>query len=1042
MNQMVKLILIMVAVLLLSGTGAASYSLTDTAQYDYVLNSKYIQSVEGTDYVVEMPIAIYKKGTDVLLATENTLLIVSDLGMLNLETERVDVSGLPKTIYSYPYTLNGKSATQKVTGDYYIISQFGINLKYKTVNEFASYLKTELQKSVADSSARIEYIDTTINGHRVIGVLKVTDDTNWEAGGYVYDSHRWNTFTYYIIREDFYPAGSGLAYFKLDGSFDLTHNLGIGPYDFPEWPTSQIDKGILEMEKGMVTTMTFLDSVIDDAATCKSKLIVGYYEEIYGGHGAGSWGIDTGAGGSGAVDYGVPLVVVAGIFAVGAAIAGVGAASGSGNIETERTSTYRMRIRKDFGDYIVCGKPPETLYAQMIETTSEGETIERDDLTASIMMSSGGGLIVEDPALTGGYMGAFISAKENELAEEGIVKVSYTGKGGSFTNNIHFRIIGEPSIKFPGQGKAMDMRLNVIYGDGNTYEVAVELVDFLEPPKDIKIRQADDAPFSSSLEETAEMHYTANIVNTSSLAETGAKVQSFPVWISAVREDDEIVEESFTVNFYPEGLSVTDVVYDKEGHAQFSAYDDADTEEDDVEKTGFMVNLVVRTTEDGKEIVKLIDGTDYAPEFGELKGTNQSTNVLVSKFEYTIEKKTDNTNKGYTFTPARQIGESKSDPHYVLLPISCDYGEETYALDLPVHIMGDKLGVRSDRETELALLKKRIRKFGINTDVAMFLRENVRNLSADELRLLSKKIVYDSVVYYQQESVEFMQTSESMDSWVTYLSIIKWFGDQAFSYLMTVYTGPAGEAILSPSKEIITELIGEVASDIFMGYPVNWNEVRVGVHVSEMAENYVMSCFEDIHKANPKKLAYVIAGLCIFNLVRHYSFDLDSDGKRSWYNAFLSAFSDISLAFLKNKFGEFFKGKIQNPTSGISKLMNSSVLKMLKIGEDGKLDVNLSGQALQQYLDAVFGLGASYVTEFAGKAAGEGFSVQVKLVTDSVRGSDWYAVVNPVKAVDKILEYVFTSLYETFTFPTANSSLAGGTRDPVYMNPEINQRIG
>jgi len=1042
MKPMTKLLLILIAVLFLSGTAAGSYSLTDTGKYDYVLSSKYVHSIEGNEYVVEMPIAIYKKGTNELLATENTLLIVSDLGMLNLATDRVDVSSLPKEVYTYTYADSEIQATGKVTGSYYILSQFGINLKYKTVNDYASSLKTELQKTAAASSAKIEYIDTTINGHRVIGILEIRDDTNWQAGGITTDNHRSNSFTYYVIREDFYPAGSGLAYFKVNGNFALTHTLGrlLSSYPYPS--ESQKNTAISKMDQSLDNSMNFLDSVVDDAATAKSRLIVGNYEEVYGGYGAGSWGIDTGAGDAGVVDYGVPLVVVAGIFAAGAAVAGVGAAAGSGNTETERTSTYRMRIRKDFGDYIVCGKPPETLYAQMIEITAEGETIEREDLTASIQMSSGGGLIVEDQTLTGGYMGAFISAEENELAEEGIVRVAYTGKGGSFTNNIHFRIIGKPSIRFPEQGKSMDMRLNMLYGDAKTYELAVELVDFVEPPKEITISQADDAMFTTSLEQIDEMHYTAKIVNTSPLPEIGAQVKSFPVWVSAVSEEDERVEESFIVFLYPEGLSVTDVAYDDEGRAKFAAYDDADTEEDDVSSTGFMVNLAVRTTENGREVVKLLEGRDYTPEFGELKGTNQSTDVFASKFKYTIEKRPDNTNKAYKFTPEKQIGESRTDPHYVLLPISCGYGEETYQLDLPVHIIGDKLGVRSDRETELALLKKRVLKFGINADVARFIRENVDTLSATELRLLSKKIVYDAIVYYEQESVEFMQTAESMDSWITYLSIIKWFGDQAFSYLATVYTGPAGEAVLSPLKEIITELIGEIASDIFMGYAVNWSEVRVGVHLSEMLENYVMSCFEDIQKVNPKKLAYVIAGLCVFNLVRHYTFDVDSDGKRSWYNAFVSACSDISLAFVKSKFGDFFKAKIQDPKSGISKLLNSAALRMLQIGEDGNLEMNLSGKALQQYIDGLFGFGASYVTEFTGKAAGEGFSIQVKVGTDTERQIDLYAVVNPVVASGKILDYVLTSIYETFTFPTAGTDVTVETRDPVYMNLDTDQRVG
>ncbi|WP_054847475.1 hypothetical protein [Methanoculleus chikugoensis] len=109
--------------------------------------------------------------------------------------------------------------------------------------------------------------------------------------------------------------------------------------------------------------------------------------------------------------------------------------------------------------------------------------------------------------------------------------------------------------------------------------------------------------------------------------------------------------------------------------------------------------------------------------------------------------------------------------------------------------------MRKDRETELALLKKRIQKFGINPpDTARFLRENVQNFTAAELRLMSKKIVYDSIVYYTQESADFMETAETMDDWITFLSVVKWFGDQAFSYLMTIYTGPAGEAILTPPQ--------------------------------------------------------------------------------------------------------------------------------------------------------------------------------------------------------------------------------------------------
>lgn len=1058
MRPMARMLLVLLAAFFLTGIAAASYSLTDTNSYDYKLASKYIHSMEDEGFVVDMPIGVYKKGTDELLATENTLLIISNLGKVDPEAERLVLTEIPTDVYSYTYQGDAgggeiRQITGEVTAGRYIFTEFGLTTKYKTVGEYANYLKTELEKSVEGSTAKIEYVDTTINGHRVIGVRELTDDLN--RAGNVGDNHLENTFTYYVIREDFYPAGSGLAHIRIRGHVGLEHDNGRSLTHDPYPSDNQVAMARSEMRKAYEDANKVMDSIIADAANAKGTLIVGNYDEVFGGYGGGAFSINTPGGGAGESDYGIPLAVLTGIGAAGAAVAGAAAAAGGGNggSETERTSTYRMRIRKDFEDYIVCGKSPETIYAQMIEITAEGEEIERDDLTATLSITSGGGLRVEDPTFTGGYMGAFVSADENELADEGVVRVAYIGKGGSFTNNIHFRIIGKPRVTFPEQGAAMDLRLNALYGDGMTYDVEVELVDFIEPPKEVTITQADEAPFTSSLEKIDDMHYIAKIVNTSPLPEKGAQVTRYGARVIATTEDDEVVEEAFTVIFYPEGISVTDVVYDDEGHAKFAAYDDLETEEDDVEPTGFIVNLAVRVTEGEKEVVKLLDGTEYTPEFGALKGTDPRTEVLASRFKYTIEKKLDNTNKAYKFTPAQQIGEDEKNPYFLELPITCEYDGKTYELDLPIRLIGDKLGVRKDRETELALLKKRIQKFGINPETARFLRENVQNFTAAELRLMSKKIVYDSIVYYTQESADFMETADTMDDWITFLSVVKWFGDQAFSYLMTVYTGPAGEAILTPTKELTVELIGELSADLFMGNGVNWDEIKVGVHISEMIENYTKSCFEDIAKADPRKLARVIAGLCVFNLVRHYTFDLDENGKRSLYNAIISSFSDISLEFFSNKFGDFLKGKLNDPKSSISKLLNSSAAKMLEdLMPEGKLAVPgvntltedvAVGPILQKYVEGLFGFGASYVTEELGKAAAETLYVKVTVdVPGSEREIDWYVVINPIKAADKLFEYIFTTLYEQFPFPTAELGAASEMRDPIYMDPKTNQRIG
>lgn len=62
MNRTAKVLIFALAFFLLAGIASASYSLTDINNYDYVLGQKYVHSMEGDEYVVEMPIDVYKKG--------------------------------------------------------------------------------------------------------------------------------------------------------------------------------------------------------------------------------------------------------------------------------------------------------------------------------------------------------------------------------------------------------------------------------------------------------------------------------------------------------------------------------------------------------------------------------------------------------------------------------------------------------------------------------------------------------------------------------------------------------------------------------------------------------------------------------------------------------------------------------------------------------------------------------------------------------------------------------------------------------------------
>ena len=52
MRPMARLLLVLLAAFFLTGTAAASYSLTDTNNYDYKLASKYIHSMEDEGFEI------------------------------------------------------------------------------------------------------------------------------------------------------------------------------------------------------------------------------------------------------------------------------------------------------------------------------------------------------------------------------------------------------------------------------------------------------------------------------------------------------------------------------------------------------------------------------------------------------------------------------------------------------------------------------------------------------------------------------------------------------------------------------------------------------------------------------------------------------------------------------------------------------------------------------------------------------------------------------------------------------------------------------
>jgi site-specific DNA recombinase len=102
-----------------------------------------------------------------------------------------------------------------------------------------------------------------------------------------------------------------------------------------------------------------------------------------------------------------------------------------------------------------------------------------------------------------------------------------------------------------------------------------------------------------------------------------------------------------------------------------------------------------------------------------------------------------------------------------------------------------------------------------------------QNMSTKELRLVTYRICNDAVIYYTQDAAEYKKTAAELDTMLTCAEWMKWFGDQAFSYLMTTYYGNTADAILSPAKDLFAAFLGEVLDYLLHGESFTLEEPEI-----------------------------------------------------------------------------------------------------------------------------------------------------------------------------------------------------------------------
>lgn len=90
------------------------------------------------------------------------------------------------------------------------------------------------------------------------------------------------------------------------------------------------------------------------------------------------------------------------------------------------------------------------------------------------------------------------------------------------------------------------------------------------------------------------------------------------------------------------------------------------------------------------------------------------------------------------------------------------------------------------------------------------------------------------IIYYTKDAAEYEQIAAELDDMLFYAEWIKWFGDQAFSYLISTYYGSTADALLSPAKDIFAAFWVKLLTNCSMMKKLvwmNWKPLKISLQV-------------------------------------------------------------------------------------------------------------------------------------------------------------------------------------------------------------------
>lgn len=663
---------------------------------------------------------------------------------------------------------------------------------------------------------------------------------------------------------------------------------------------------------------------------------------------------------AGEVAAGVLAVIVVGVLSTVAAVGSAGAASGASGSSEETTEnneeqkSYKLCIYKDFGDAIRYDKQGVPVYARMVEISKDGAEANRFDLTQRIEIFSGSSAItVRDSATAGDYMGAFIEAVSvsgSEKPKEGIVSFRFSGEGGTFQNNVTFRLIGDCMVELPAE------KLYLLATSGESFTMPYNLVDFTDEAK-VTINIMQGSP-PISLETGVDSNNQTIIIATdrAEIKPIERFYDSYACEIIAENEKEYARTVFYTVLCY-EGILPDFLGKEKE----ILAYQN---EEGEMPTTGIAFRLGVwnkntKSLDTSRPETLEIEYTDEQGIF-ELIGLNFEVDSENSTSDYLL----------YKFKAEKSLPNSSPVPG--LLTASYSQGEVSFESETTVNLKPDILLDERNWEKEYQNCLRIINTY-LPPDFATKKRNQLEagkdKMGISDLQLYRKKCWEMASRFIMQEKEDYMIASYWYDEAIATAELVVFVGDIALDVALAPFGGPIAGFVLGQVKSSLIDLISLRIEKGKIGYQEMYKFITLRL---KQAAGQADGLVETPGMDKPKVLVAWLTGYFCYRVMYHWYFDLEDDGSaKGLLEALSSSAMDFAGKGAAILLGEYAKGiakdrgiDIGSTADAEQKWVNGKVVQGFNAADNAarSLDKKIAeiSTVLSDYIDRIKSGGVSF----------------------------------------------------------------------------------